>query len=152
MNLSANITLAEMTANNHGFTNQPGQMELLALEAWAENIGQPIRDHYGLPLHINSGFRCPALNKKVGGAANSQHMKGEAGDIWVEGVRNDDLWRFITGSKLPFDQCVAEYLSKSDGTKGWIHVSFALHTAPRKQAISCIAPRKYVPGLVYARV
>lgn len=146
--LSTNFSLAELTVNSHGFDNQPGQLELLALEAWAENIGQPIRDHYGLPVVVTSGFRCPALNKMVGGAADSQHVKGEAADIHVPGIRNDDLWTFIRDN-LQFDQVIAERLTKSDGAAGWVHVSYSTaHT--RKSTISGPRAGLYLPGLVYA--
>jgi hypothetical protein len=51
------------------------------IEALVENVLDPLRERYGKPIVVNSGYRCPKHNKEVGGATNSQHMKGEAADI-----------------------------------------------------------------------
>lgn len=76
---------------------------------------QPIRDEYGKPIYITSGYRCPELNKKVGGKKNSQHLMGLAADLkW-----DDDLFTLIA-ENYAFDQLIEE---KSGSTK-WIHISF----------------------------
>jgi uncharacterized protein YcbK (DUF882 family) len=51
-----------------------------------------IREHYGKPVHINSGYRCPDHNRACGGAMRSQHMAGQAADFWIKGVRPADVW------------------------------------------------------------
>ena len=112
------------------------------------NVLEPIRAHFGKPIKIKSGYRCPALNKAVGGSANSQHLLGEAADIEISGVDNADIWRWID-ENLEFDQVIAEYLKEDDGSAGWIHVSYN-HYDNRKEAISCVAKGKYLDGLHFS--
>lgn len=74
-----------------------------------------IRENYGKPIIITSGYRCPLLNRKVGGKSNSQHLKCEAADLkW-----DNDLLNFIL-KYCKFDQLIEEH---SKNTK-WIHISF----------------------------
>ena len=69
-----------------------------------ENLLDPIRDAWGKPLHVNSGYRCPALNKAVGGKPTSQHLKGEAADITAGSkAENKKLFEMIKESDLVFD-------------------------------------------------
>ena len=153
MKLSENFTLFEFThstkADALGLDNTPNAMQIANMQAWCDQIGEPIRKHYNAPVRITSGFRCPELNRAVGGASNSQHLFGQAADIHIDGVRNDDLWNFITNKDngINYDQCIAERLSKDDGAKGWVHVSCAIKN--RKDALSCPTPNNYVKGLVY---
>ena len=65
---------------------------------------QPLRSAFGKPLHINSGYRCPALNKALKGAKNSQHTKGQAADIASDNPR--ELAELVLKEKLPFDQMI----------------------------------------------
>lgn len=65
---------------------------------------QPLRSVFGKPLHINSGYRCPALNKALKGAKNSQHIKGQAADIASNNPHC--LAEFVLQNKLPFDQMI----------------------------------------------
>ena len=85
MNLSKNYSLNEMcrsnTARVKGLPNVPNAEQVKNLQQLCENVLQPLRDHLGKPVVINSGFRSQAVNMAVGGAKNSQHMKGEAADI-----------------------------------------------------------------------
>lgn len=79
----------------------------------------PLRTAYGKPIRISSGYRCPILNKAIGGVANSQHMKGEAADIDTGSmVENRKLAKLIVELKLPFDQLIDE------SNYAWIHVSY----------------------------
>jgi hypothetical protein len=79
----------------------------------------PVRELWGAPLRVNSGYRSPALNAAVGGAPSSQHMAGEAADI-TTGSRegNERLFGLIVSSGLKFDQLIDE--------RGWswLHVSY----------------------------
>jgi len=93
MNLSPHFTLAEMTATGRTADNTPGEKEIIALKALCENILEPVREHFGKPVYILSGFRSPEVNKLVGGAPTSQHVKGEAADITIKGVPNMDVWQ-----------------------------------------------------------
>lgn len=145
--LSPHFTLAELTKLSTYPDNIPSQAELFALEAWCDNVGEKIREQFG-PVTVNSGFRNARVNKLVGGAVSSQHLKGEAVDIEVAGVRNDELWHWIV-ENLEFDQCIAELLSETNGSAGWIHVSFRMGKN-RREALSFLGHGKYVPGLKYA--
>lgn len=150
MQLSSHFSLAEMTASgkHKNIPNTPSQPQIIALEALCDHVLEPVRQHFGKPVIVNSGFRSVELNKAVGGAASSQHLKGEAADIEIPGVRNDDIWLFIE-KNLAFDQLIAEQLSEFNGSAGWVHVSFSLYQT-RKDAKSFLGHGKYVKGLKYA--
>lgn len=120
--LSANFTQAEMvlsrTANRRGINNTPDAAAVAALRALAVNVLQPVRDHFGKPVVVTSGYRSPALNRAIGGSATSQHVQGEAADFTVAGVSNLVVARWIVAN-LPFDQLIYEF-----GESGWLHVSY----------------------------
>ena len=84
MNLSANFSLHELTksetALRMGFDNSPDDEATENLRLLCEKVLQPVRDHFGKPVKISSGFRCSALNQAAGGSATSDHCKGEACD------------------------------------------------------------------------
>lgn len=94
MNLSRNFTLQEMTAsstaNKHGIANVPGAQEAQNLYKLCNEVLQPIRDKYGKPIIVSSGFRNKQVNKLVGGAANSDHMFGAAADIHTKSDKPAD--------------------------------------------------------------
>lgn len=86
-----------------------------------DKILDPLREAYGKPIIVGSGYRCPKLNKAIGGATSSQHMKGEAADIkTVQDTpeENKKLYDLIIELNLPFDQLINEF------NYDWIHVSF----------------------------
>ena len=107
------------TAQRLGIDNTPPAEALAHLEALVEHVLDPLREAWGGPIHVNSGYRCRALNKAVGGAAGSQHMRGEAADITV-GSRLDNarLYRLLQQLDLPVDQAINEL------DFAWIHVSY----------------------------
>lgn len=115
------FTIAELcksdTAMQAGIKNLPNIEQTSNLIALVNNVLDPLREQYGKPIHVNSGFRCDALNKKVGGAATSQHVRGQAADI-TGGSREENQKLFELCKSLPFDQLINEYDFK------WIHVSF----------------------------
>jgi hypothetical protein len=128
MRLAKNFSLYEFTrsqyASRKGIANNPSSDEVEALRNLAQNVLQPIRDHFGKAVNISSGFRCKKLNKAIGGSTTSQHTKGEAADIEIFGVDNLELARWISRN-LPFDQLILEYYDVNDGpNSGWVHVSF----------------------------
>ena len=94
MKLSKNLSLKEATKSNTatrlGIKNEPEQWEISNLRAVAENIFQPVRDHFGVPIGVSSGYRCKELNKAVGGSKYSQHMIGEALDIDADIYEGDE--------------------------------------------------------------
>jgi len=128
MRLSKNLTLREAvksnTATRLGIDNRPDEWDIGNLKAIAENIFQPIRDHFGVPIGVSSGYRGKDLNKAVGGSKYSQHMTGEALDIDADihgKVTNADIFKFVKNN-LHWDQMIWEF--GDDENPAWIHVSF----------------------------
>lgn len=116
------------TATQKGIDNTPNPDIIKNLESLVEHILDPLREKFGKPIIVNSGYRCPALNKAVGGSKTSHHMTGLAADITGGSVaRNRILFSLIQELDLPFDQLIDEKNYK------WIHVSFS--EKPRKQIL-----------------
>lgn len=116
------FTINEMckssTAQVKRIDNNPNKDQIKALEGLINNVLDPLRELYGHPILVSSGFRSLDLNRAVGGAKNSQHMKGEAADIYTgtkEG--NKKLFELIRDN-FPFDQLIDEK------DFSWVHVSF----------------------------
>lgn len=110
------------TATKKGIANVPSAEERANLEALIANVLDPLREAWGKPIVVNSGFRCERLNKAVGGAAGSQHKTGEAADI--EAVTRDPadnrmLFELVLKLGLPFDQMINEF------GYDWVHISFS---------------------------
>ncbi|MDR1339018.1 MAG: peptidase M15 [Prevotellaceae bacterium] len=121
--ISKNFTLEEMissaTAMDNHIDNTPSAEALANLQLLVDKVLQPVRDLYGKPIHVNSGYRSVKLNKEVRGAVNSQHIQGRAADISVGGrVANKALFDLIRGSGIAFDQLIDEYDYR------WVHVSY----------------------------
>ena len=128
MKLSKNLTLKEVvksnTATRKGIDNTPDQWAINNLQAVADYIFQPVRDHFGVPIGVTSGFRSKELNKAIGGSKYSQHMIGEAIDIDADmygKVTNSQIFDFIK-KNLEWDQMIWEF--GDDENPAWIHVSF----------------------------
>lgn len=124
--LTKNFTLEELcksnTATRLGIKNVPNKTERDSLTRLAENILQPLRDHFDEPIKIGSGYRCEKLNKDVGGVANSQHMKGEAADLCIDGDKaKGKKWFDFIRYNLDFDQLIWEH--NKNGSY-WVHVSY----------------------------
>ena len=101
--------------------NTPDKMCIQNLQALVEHVLDPAREALGKPIRVNSGYRCPRLNKCVGGVDNSQHIKGEAADIDTgHPAENKRLFEILL--KLPFDQLIWE--RGNDKAPAWIHVSY----------------------------
>jgi hypothetical protein len=118
MMLSKHFSLAELTRTSAPYENYPQVRERIALKQLVDNVLQPLRELYAKPITITSGFRSPVVNKHVGGAVGSQHLRGEAADI-TGGSReaNKILFDLIRANYI-VDQCIDEYDYK------WIHVSY----------------------------
>jgi len=114
MQLSKNFSLSEMVysevAKKKGIDNTPSPQIIDNLKKLCEECLQPVRDKLKKPITINSGYRCSALNKAVGGASSSQHVLGEAVDITVgTKTANEDLFTLIVKDKsITFDQLIDE--------------------------------------------
>lgn len=106
------------TAEKLGINNHVPPHFFLNIEALCTHVLEPVREHFGKPVRITSGYRSPELNAVVDGAANppSQHTRGEAADIVVDDTPLIDVFEFIT-ENLRFDQCILE--------PSWVHVSYS---------------------------
>lgn len=128
------FSIAEMCRSNvarqHGINNTPNQEQIDNLTLLINKVLDPLREAYGKPICVTSGFRSQALNAKVGGASNSQHLQGQAADIVVyvkdaDGNKvvskeeNRKLFNLAQELHLPFDQLIDEYRFQ------WVHISFS---------------------------
>ncbi|MDL2265281.1 D-Ala-D-Ala carboxypeptidase family metallohydrolase [Parabacteroides sp. OttesenSCG-928-G21] len=106
--ISRNFSWTEMiwseTAERQQIRNVPGEREEKALRRLVEEVLQPLRTAYGMPIRISSGYRCPELNKLVGGVASSQHLKGEAADCVV--LDATALLAVLLREGILFDQAI----------------------------------------------
>ena len=134
--LSKNFRLPEFTrsatASRHGIdieVDDPAVYE--NLKRLCEDVLQPLRDHFGQPITVLSGYRPPAVNSLVGGSRTSAHMYGRAGDVVMAGVPTIDVCRFFeTYHELPFDQVIDEF-------GRWAHIGIArAGTRPRRQFLT----------------
>ena len=113
---------ASATATAKGINNKPSVQQMINLVYLCAYVLEPLRVAMNEPIKIGSGFRCQALNKAVGGVYNSQHMKGQAADLCIDGdIQKGRKWFNYIKNHLPFDQLIWEHNSK--GTY-WVHVSF----------------------------
>lgn len=116
---------ASDTACARGIDNTPSSEVALALTTLIEKLLDPVREAWGGPITVNSGYRCLKLNAAVGGVATSQHLRGEAADITVGSqTQNQKLFNRIvelqkTG-KIEFDQLIDE------SNYAWVHISYRL--------------------------
>ena len=142
MKLSKNFTLGELvfsiTANNHGINNTPNAEAKAALKRLAVEVLQPIRDAWGQPIVITSGYRCPALNKAVGGVKNSQHVLGQAADIKAANPADNGklfacIRKLIQAKKLNVGQLIWEYGNHTNPK--WVHVSLPRVGKPNNQFV-----------------
>ena len=136
--ISKNFTLDELlaseTAKQQHIINAPGVDEVCAMCALVHNVLQPLRDAMNEPIKIGSGYRCTRLNKAVGGVANSQHTKGQAADLCIDGdMAKGRKWFEWIKTHCEFDQLILEHNSKGSY---WVHVSFRADGQNRKQVIS----------------
>lgn len=121
MKLTENFTLEEMCVTLTGLENtlDAGSKEAANLRELCACVLQPLRTLYGKPIRVSSGYRSKAVNDCVGGAASSQHLKGQAADITTGSRRgNRDLFEMIIAYKLPYDVLIDEL------DFAWIHVSY----------------------------
>lgn len=149
--LSEHFKLSEFTksataAARHIDNSAPAEV-VENLQHLCVNLLEPMRQHFNVPIVIGSGYRCPALNRAVGGAVNSQHMKGEAADLHIPTKRapNGTLLQDMTTARKwieylldqRFDQLILEH-DKSGHY--WIHVSLKRDDSKNRQV--------YIPNLL----
>lgn len=114
---------ASQTAKAKGISNTPNMQQMINLVYLTAYVLEPLRVAMGEPIKIGSGFRCQQLNKAVGGVANSQHLKGQAADLCIDGdIKKGKKWFAYIRDHLPFDQLIWEKNPKTGNY--WVHVSF----------------------------
>lgn len=139
MRISPNFTLNELTKSSTAMRldidNTPSMEHLVAMTALVHKIAQPIREKFGV-VTVNSCYRSPDLNTAVKGSKRSQHCKGQAIDLEVMRVPNDELATWIFNN-LEFDQLILEYFDPKAGdpNMGWVHCSYNHEGAQRKNAM-----------------
>ena len=135
MKLSRNFTLEELTKSvtgqKYNIKNIPDAEQVANLKKLCEDILQPIRDAWKQPIIVTSGYRCPELNRKVKGAANSDHIFGCAADIKTNSKQNNRLLfslivKLIENNKIQVRQLIDEY------SLNWIHISINHNKKPYK--------------------
>ncbi len=124
------FTLKELTKTSTGFPNIPDEEQTGNLECLVERLLDPVREQMARPVYVSSGFRCPYVNELVGGVPNSQHLTGEAADIYCD----DNQLLFDTlRDHFDFDQLINE--KPVNGIPRWVHVSFKRNGKNRRQVI-----------------
>ena len=151
--LTRNFSLHELTksetALRYDMENNPGPAEAANLTELAGKVLQPIRDHYQKGVKINSGFRHPDVNAKVGGSRTSDHCKGMAADLEIPGVANAELAQWVKDN-LEFTQLILEFYTPGIPDSGWVHVSYDPGNL-KKQVMTATKQNGktvYLPGLV----
>ena len=139
--ISKNFTLEELTASAtataKGIRNNPGQTDIINLCALVHRVLQPLRDAMGQPIKIGSGFRSLALNMDVGGVSNSQHMRGEAADLCIDGdIQKGKRWFEWIKNHCEFDQLIWEKNPKTGNY--WVHVSYRADGKNRKKVTNIL--------------
>jgi zinc D-Ala-D-Ala carboxypeptidase len=155
MNLSANFTLMELTKSEAAIRldidNSPNEEQIESLRLLCENILQPVRDHFGKPVKISSGFRCAELNSSpaVGGSKTSDHCKGQAVDFEIDGLSNPDVAQWIMDN-LEYTQLILEFYVQGQPNSGWIHCSFDPNNLKKQEltATKVAGKTTYLNGLV----
>ena len=137
---------ASATAKRKGISNKPTADIVAALERLVENVLDPLREAWGAPIIVTSGYRSPKLNAAVGGARGSQHTYGQAADIRTVSDKPEDNRRLrdlLISLNLPFDQLIDEFGCD------WLHVSYRA-SGNRGQILSARRVKGiivYTPGL-----
>lgn len=149
MKLSEHLELSEVirseSAKRKGISNMPTLEHIENFKILATKVFEPIREHFGVPIRISSGYRSAELNAKIGGSATSQHCKGQAIDIDMDAtlITNKQVFDYIKDN-LPFDQLIYEFGDNSN--PDWVHVSYV--PRGRKQILKAIKIKgqtKYKP-------
>jgi len=123
-----------VTAIRRGIDNTPNDEQLDNMVLLAEKVFEPLREWVDGPIKINSFFRCPKLNKAIGGSSKSQHCHGQAIDIddTYGKVANSEMYHYIK-KNLDFDQMIWEF--GDDDNPAWVHVSYVSEDDNRRRCL-----------------
>ena len=132
--ISYKESVYSITATRRGINNIPDDEQLTNMELVAEEVFEPLREWVGGPIKINSFFRCPKLNKAIGGSSKSQHCYGQAIDIddTFHKASNADMYNYIKDN-LEFDQLIWEFGDNKN--PDWVHVSYV---SPEENRNRCL--------------
>jgi zinc D-Ala-D-Ala carboxypeptidase len=134
MKLSEHLSLSEVirseSAKRNGISNMPTAEHIENFKILAAKVFEPIREHFGVPIRISSGYRSAELNKCVNGSATSQHSSGEAIDIDQDytTITNKQVFEYIKDN-LTFDQLINEF------DYSWVHVSYKANGKQRGEVL-----------------
>ena len=138
--MTKNFSLAELTKSETalrlGIENQPDEEQLNNLLLLCANVLQPVRDHFGKGVKVNSALRTIPVNRAVGSSDSSHHVKGMAADIEIPGVPNATLAEYVRDN-LPFTQVILEFYTRGIPDSGWCHVSYDPQNLKR-QALTAV--------------
>ena len=138
--LSDNFTLGEFiasdTAKKKGIDNTPALADIYHIEELCKFLLQPIRDAWGKPIKVTSGFRCAKLNRAVGGSPVSVHMRGWGADIKPASGSYKDFEAFVIDflanhPEIKFDQCIRE----TSGNSKWLHLGYKNNLGKQRRMI-----------------
>jgi hypothetical protein len=143
MKLSQHLSLSEVTrsesAKRNGISNMPTEQHIANFKLLAEKVFEPVRVHFGVPIHISSAYRSIELNRVVKGSLTSQHCTGEAIDVDMDGspsgVTNKMVFDYIKDN-LEFDQLIYEFGDSKN--PDWVHVSYESTGRQRKQVLRAV--------------
>ena len=153
MNLTPNFSLHELTKSETALRldldNTPDEQATENLRLLCEKVLQPVRDHYGKGVKVNSAYRSPESNAAVGGSKTSDHCKGMAADIEIPGVANADLAQWIMDN-LEYTQLILEFYTPGIPDSGWVHVSYDPANLKKQEltATKVAGKTTYLNGLV----
>lgn len=152
MNLTANFTLKELTksdtATRLGLDNTPDEATIENIKLLCQEVLQPIRDHFGKSVTVNSCFRSPESNAAVGGSKTSDHCLGRAADIEIDGIPNPELAQWIMDN-LDYTQLILEFYTQGQPNSGWVHVSYDPNNLKNQEltAVKVAGKTTYLNGL-----
>lgn len=137
--LSPNFHLSEFlksqTATRLGVDMTPPPEVVENLRNLCVAILQPVRDHFGRPVSVSSGWRPLKVNRAIGSSDGSQHVLGQAADFEIPGISNPVVAQWIEDN-LIFDQLILEFYTQGDPNSGWIHASFVAGRQNRQQSLT----------------
>lgn len=131
------------TAKLHKIDNTPTDEIINNLTEFTENVLDPLREAWGSPIKVNSGYRCDELNKKIGGSKTSSHRFGFAVDLKpVNGLINEFfefVKKYFMENEILFDQIIDEYSGKSH----WVHIGYKNSKGEQRKQIKIYKNGKY---------
>jgi len=142
MKLSKNLSLGEVikstTAKRLGIDNTPDDWTTENLRQVALNVFQPLRDAFGCPIFVSSGYRSADLNRAIGGSNRSQHVEGRALDLDADvfgRCTNAQIFNWIK-ENVEFDQLIWEF--GDEDNPDWVHVSFVYDGVNRRRCLKAV--------------